>query len=781
MKILIHYTAILILTFSLFSCDEDFVSRDFPSVLTLSVTMDKDGSIMFSGELISRDAEAVDEVGFVWQSNGEPDIETGFKANLSGKVKTGPFQLKVFTSIKKNTEYYVRAYAFTNDLIIYGDTWVFVSEEDFLPPEFTLVTNSGHVGDTVEITGGLFNKTISKNSVSVNNLEAEVVEVKDSSILFIVPWSLTSKESNVKVFCEGTAREISEKFQLVTPAITSFSPDIVELLDTITIAGTGFHEKPEYNIVTFGSSRGTVVSSTSGTLHVVVPYSPDSPCFITISVSGQSATSQDKIEILQPVFNYFSPAYARHLDTITVSISNLSPEQITGIYFGSFKTRILDIGGTSISAEVPDKIVTESTPVRITFPGGEYTFSYNFNLLQPSITGVSPAKVSNFSHLNLSGVNFNPAASGNKVTLKNVQSGTEYLITTISSEYETIDALVRNQQSVNNGLPSGNYQVGIATCENTFWWGGTIEISDMWRQLEDFPGGERYKGAAFAVNGKGYAGLGTKMHNDIQKDLWEFNPATESWTRVADFPGLPRIWPFVFQNSSHGFVGGGQSLDDPAQVPYFDFYKYNPLTNSWSQLTNAPTVEKSYAVSYSSTSETMHVANLSPGKIWKYNSLNNSWSEPYTGEGITNHTPMTFSINGKTYLVGGNILYTGTSNEVWEYDPVSNTMTRKNDFPGKSRFLGFSFTIGGYGYIGCGVYSKYSLGILEYLTDVYRYDPQADSWTFVSNFPGLNKRACSSFVIGDRAYILNGWDGGSNLVDQVWEFYDTEAAKSGLK
>ena len=197
MKRILHFTVILILTLVVFSCDEDFVSRDFPSVFTLSVTLDKDGSIVFTGKLISRDSEAVDELGFVWQSSDEPEIETGFKADLSGKVKSGLFQLKVFTSLNKNLKYYVRAYALTNGTLIYGDTWVFESPEDFLPPAFTLKNKSGQVGDTIEISGGLFNKTLSKNSVSINDLEAEVVGVNDSSVLCIVPWSLDSKESNV--------------------------------------------------------------------------------------------------------------------------------------------------------------------------------------------------------------------------------------------------------------------------------------------------------------------------------------------------------------------------------------------------------------------------------------------------------------------------------------------------------------------------------------------------------------------------------------------------------
>ena len=78
MKRILQYTVIIILIFQVLSCDEDFVSRDFPSVLTLSVALDMDGSIIFTGKLISRDSEAVDEVGFVWQSRNS------FRAGCKG-------------------------------------------------------------------------------------------------------------------------------------------------------------------------------------------------------------------------------------------------------------------------------------------------------------------------------------------------------------------------------------------------------------------------------------------------------------------------------------------------------------------------------------------------------------------------------------------------------------------------------------------------------------------------------------------------------------------------
>ena len=137
----------------------------------------------------------------------------------------------------------------------------------------------------------------------------------------------------------------------------------------------------------------------------------------------------------------------------------------------------------------------------------------------------------------------------------------------------------------------------------------------------DFPGGERYKCAAFSINGFGYCGLGTKISNDIQKDLWKFDPYNGQWSQVADFPGTARILPCVFVNSTDAFVGGGQSIDNTAaQVPFNDFYKYTPATNSWARVSDAPSVEKSYGGAYASPTENIHAANLSTSVLNEYHS-----------------------------------------------------------------------------------------------------------------------------------------------------------------
>lgn len=50
-------------------------------------------------------------------------------------------------------------------------------------------------------------------------------------------------------------------------------------------------------------------------------------------------------------------------------------------------------------------------------------------------------------------------------------------------------------------------------------------VVDQWTNKEDIGGGLRLFGQGFAINGKGYIGLGTGETSDkVKRDFWEYAP-----------------------------------------------------------------------------------------------------------------------------------------------------------------------------------------------------------------------------------------------------------------
>ena len=104
-----------------------------------------------------------------------------------------------------------------------------------------------------------------------------------------------------------------------------------------------------------------------------------------------------------------------------------------------------------------------------------------------------------------------------------------------------------------------------------------------WRQVADYGPGFRRHAVAFAIGDKGYVGTGqpTGSTSD-QKDLWEFAPLAGpldntgqplgTWTQMANLGGLPRIRATAFAVNGKGFIGLGNALLEFQK----DFWMYTP-------------------------------------------------------------------------------------------------------------------------------------------------------------------------------------------------------------
>ncbi len=113
------------------------------------------------------------------------------------------------------------------------------------------------------------------------------------------------------------------------------------------------------------------------------------------------------------------------------------------------------------------------------------------------------------------------------------------------------------------------------------WWSFYIPTA-TWKQLADFPGGQRDNAAAFYANGKIYVGTGNDndLANYATSDFWQYTPATNSWSRIADLPGLPIRCASAFTIGNNGYVCLG--ISDTAYTSAG--WKYNPADNTWSSI-----------------------------------------------------------------------------------------------------------------------------------------------------------------------------------------------------
>lgn len=164
--------------------------------------------------------------------------------------------------------------------------------------------------------------------------------------------------------------------------------------------------------------------------------------------------------------------------------------------------------------------------------------------------------------------------------------------------------------------------------------------------------------------------------------------------------------------------------------------------------------------------------------IWEFDPATYNWRQRANmpDEALSRDGAVGFSAAGKVYLGTGyaqyveeNKTYTKKMNDFWEFDPDANSWTRIADFPGTARYGAVAFSINDKGYVGTG-YDDYEL------KDFYRYDPATGTWTEpaeITSYPGAKRRDAVAFVIANKAYVCTGISNGDYKGD--FYYYDPDA------
>jgi len=105
-------------------------------------------------------------------------------------------------------------------------------------------------------------------------------------------------------------------------------------------------------------------------------------------------------------------------------------------------------------------------------------------------------------------------------------------------------------------------------------------------------------------------------------------------------------------------------------------------------------------------------------------------------------------INGKGYIGTGDCI--GAEDDLWEYDPSTNTWTQKADFSGTARWRSVGFSIDDKGYVGTGLDAN------GRTKDFWEYNPSINTWTQKADFSGTARSQAVGFSINDKGYIGTG-------------------------
>jgi len=290
-----------------------------------------------------------------------------------------------------------------------------------------------------------------------------------------------------------------------------------------------------------------------------------------------------------------------------------------------------------------------------------------------------------------------------------------------------------------------------------------------WNKKSSFGGDARHRASSFVIADKGYIGMGhvNSAEHVIYKDIWEYDPSTNSWTQKADFGGGLRYQCAAFSIGNIAYMGTGRNEFDTYEK---DFWRYNPLSNTWYPITEFPGEERRGAAGFSINGKGyIGLGQATSGyttDFYEYNPETDQWIQMADFIGLPRTSAVSFTHNGKAY-VGTGHTYSLALKDFYEFTPSSNYWVQKADVGDSLRQDATGFMINDKGYIGTGNNVD---GSVNY-KDFYEYDFNQDTWTQIEDFRGASRRYMVSLVINNTAYCGTGTN-GTNFKD-FWSYDPT--------
>jgi N-acetylneuraminic acid mutarotase len=250
------------------------------------------------------------------------------------------------------------------------------------------------------------------------------------------------------------------------------------------------------------------------------------------------------------------------------------------------------------------------------------------------------------------------------------------------------------------------------------------------------------------------------------------------WILLNSSPeyGFYRIDAAAFSFGDVGYYGLGYIQGFSQHMR--DFWCYHTQTNTWERKTDFPGEGRNDALQFVAGNKIYAGLgnNFSDNysDFYEYDPASNSWTQKSGFPGANRFEAFSIGLGQKGYFGLGSALGGGDNaalRDFWSYDPVADQWTRLADFPGSAERNVTSFIFNGKIMVGLGV----SQTVTPVTREIWEYDPETNSWTKQDDFPGKARQEALGFSIGTNAFIVSGIEVGgySDLLPDAWRF-DTD-------
>ena len=249
-----------------------------------------------------------------------------------------------------------------------------------------------------------------------------------------------------------------------------------------------------------------------------------------------------------------------------------------------------------------------------------------------------------------------------------------------------------------------------------------------------------------------------------------FSHAQNTWMKKASFV-MKRERAVGFSIGDYGYLSTGE---DTANNVYNDLWQYDPVADTWTQKANLPGLARRNAIAFTiddkgylgtGISASVSWSGTKLNDLWEYDPATNTWTQKANypgGGGAGVYFATAFSIDSKGYICCGKRGPSNYASDLWEYKPSNDQWIQRASFPAGTRYQLSSFVVDQIAYVGLGTDENW------YMNDFWSYSPGTNTWTQKNDFPGVARGSASSFSIRQRGYISCGSDGG--FLNDLWQY-----------